>query len=369
MAENGTDCDQRRIGMIKEQHNGNFTDSSLLSERKRRERQERLNIVLWRQPLVTLQYFFLETLINLKEWTIKLWHRRSILVSFLLTLAVLTATYYIEGTHQQGPHIASVTLAAYECNSVNFPEPPYPDQIICPDEETTEGSISLWAIISKVRLEACMWGAGTAIGELPPYFMARAARLSGAEPDDEEYQEFEEMLEHAETAQDFASRAKLAVQNLVQKVGFFGILACASIPNPLFDLAGITCGHFLVPFWTFFGATLIGKAVIKMHIQKLFVIITFSKHIVEQMVSLIGAIPSIGPSLQKPFQEYLEAQRIKLHHKSDSGVPQGENWLSWMFEKLVIVMVCYFILSIINSMAQSYAKRLQQKMYSEEKTK
>ena len=39
------------------------------------------------------------------------------------------------------------------------------------------------------------------------------------------------------------------------------------IPNPLFDLAGITCGHFLVPFWTFFGATLIGKAVIKMHIQ------------------------------------------------------------------------------------------------------
>ncbi|XP_068765837.1 vacuole membrane protein 1 isoform X1 [Struthio camelus] len=431
MAENGTDCDQRRIGMIKEQHNGNFTDSSLLSERKRRDREERLNIVLWRQPLVTLQYFFLETLINLKEWTIKLWHRRSILVSLLLMLAVLTATYYVEGTHQQyvrymekkffwcaywvglgilssvglgtglhtfllylGPHIASVTLAAYECNSVNFPEPPYPDQIICPDEEEIEGSISLWAIISKVRLEACMWGAGTAIGELPPYFMARAARLSGAEPDDEEYQEFEEMLEHAETAQmsqrfdeqnlrkqpntsvseldfikDFASRAKLAVQNLVQKVGFFGILACASIPNPLFDLAGITCGHFLVPFWTFFGATLIGKAVIKMHIQKLFVIITFSKHIVEQMVSLIGAIPSIGPSLQKPFQEYLEAQRIKLHHKPDSGVPQGENWLSWMFEKLVIVMVCYFILSIINSMAQSYAKRLQQKMYSEEKTK
>ena len=39
------------------------------------------------------------------------------------------------------------------------------------------------------------------------------------------------------------------------------------IPNPLFDLAGITCGHFLVPFWRFFGATMVGKAVIKMHIQ------------------------------------------------------------------------------------------------------
>ena len=41
------------------------------------------------------------------------------------------------------------------------------------------------------------------------------------------------------------------------------------IPNPLFDLAGITCGHFLVPFWTFFGATILGKAVVKMHIQVL----------------------------------------------------------------------------------------------------
>lgn len=48
---------------------------------------------------------------------------------------------------------------------------------------------------------------------------------------------------------------------------------------------------------------------------------------------------------------------------------QGENWLSWMFEKLVVAMVCYFILSIINSMAQSYAKRIQQRFNAEEKTK
>ena len=39
-----------------------------------------------------------------------------------------------------------------------------------------------------------------------------------AEPGDEVCQESEEMLEHAEAAQDFAFRAKLAVQKLVQKV-------------------------------------------------------------------------------------------------------------------------------------------------------
>ena len=70
-----------------------------------------------------------------------------------------------------------MTLAAYECGSVDFPEPPYPDQIVCPQQNAPDsdaeqvgveaatavgsaaihGSISLWTIISKVRLEACMW--------------------------------------------------------------------------------------------------------------------------------------------------------------------------------------------------------------------
>ena len=71
----------------------------------------------------------------------------------------------------------------------------------------------------------------------------------------------------------------------MERVGFFGILACASIPNPLFDLAGITCGHFLVPFWTFFGATLIGKAIIKTHLQQLTVIVAFNENLVTKLVT------------------------------------------------------------------------------------
>ncbi len=58
-------------------------------------------------------------------------------------------------------------------------------------------------------------------------------------------------------------------QNLFETNGsdFDCVSHSVKVPNPLFDLAGITCGHFLVPFWTFFGATLIGKAIIKVHIQ------------------------------------------------------------------------------------------------------
>ncbi|XP_072514666.1 vacuole membrane protein 1-like isoform X3 [Salminus brasiliensis] len=324
MADNQADCEhpQRRAG-IKEHCNGKSAakeaDAASLAELKQRDKQERLTLVLWKRPALTLHYFLLEMFIVLNGWIRRLWQQRGTVFAFLLLIFLLFIAYYIEGAHQKyvrllekkclwcaywlglgilssvglgtglhtfllylGPHIASVTMAAYECGSVDFPEPPYPDQIICPqlvmgkssggtEEPSSAGGaagdvVSLWTIISKVRLEACMWGAGTAIGELPPYFMARAARLSGTEPE-EDCEVFEEILDQAEVGQDFTSRAKLAVQKMVQKVGFFGILACASIPNPLFDLAGITCGHFLVPFWCFFGATLIGKAVIKMHIQ------------------------------------------------------------------------------------------------------
>uniref|UniRef100_A0A8C9WYB2 Vacuole membrane protein 1 n=1 Tax=Sander lucioperca TaxID=283035 RepID=A0A8C9WYB2_SANLU len=406
MAECGAEGElpQRRLG-VKEQQNGERTDSELsVDERKQRDSEERETLVVWKKPQLTLHYFTLELLITLKEWLWRLWQQRQTVFGLLILLILLSIAYCIEGTHQKyvrymekktlwcaywvglgilssvglgtglhtfllylGPHIASVTLAAYECGSVDFPEPPYPDQIVCP-QQNSPGSISLWTIISKVRLEACMWGAGTAIGELPPYFMARAARLSGTDPDDEDYQRFEEILDQTQSTQDFATRAKVAVQKLIQRVGFFGILACASIPNPLFDLAGITCGHFLVPFWTFFGATLIGKAVIKMHIQKLFVIVTFSRHIVEQMVSLIGAVPLLGAALQKPFREYLEAQKAKLHHHAGEGIPTEESGLSWLFEKVVVIMVCFFVCSIVNSMAQSYGKRKQQEKYSEGKT-
>lgn len=80
----------------------------------------------------------------------------------------------------------------------------YNFRIICPDELDTAWTASLWNIMLKVRVEAMMWGAGTALGELPPYFMARAARLSGRPPDEdkEDLIEFEELLKkekHPET--------------------------------------------------------------------------------------------------------------------------------------------------------------------------
>ncbi|KAL3271272.1 hypothetical protein HHI36_021763 [Cryptolaemus montrouzieri] len=240
--------------------------------------------------------------------------------------------------------------------------------IICPTGEASS-YVTIFSIMAKVRLEAMCWGAGTALGELPPYFMARAARLSGVDPDDEDddLKEFEELQKKAKGKQDlnFIDRGKLLVEEIVQKVGFFGILACASIPNPLFDLAGITCGHFLVPFWTFFGATLIGKAFIKMHIQKMFVIIAFNETLITTALSWLEVVPLVGGKLQGPFKSFLDGQKQKLHKRD--GVPtatDGKNLLGSIFEIFVLVMVLYFIVSIVNSFAQSYHKRISKKKSS-----
>ncbi|KAH8274345.1 hypothetical protein KR044_003239 [Drosophila immigrans] len=369
-------------------------------QQKDKERNERAQLVLWRRPLQTSKYCALELIALLRTWSSRLMQQRGLLAVLIVLGIVFSIIYKIDGPHQMiielvrrntwffvywiglgvlssvglgtglhtfllylGPHIASVTLAAYECNSLNFPKPPYPDDIICPEEPYEKRVPDIWAIMTKVRLEAFLWGAGTALGELPPYFMAKAARLSGYDPDDaDELAEFEALnAKRHQKNLSLMDKGKLFMERVVERVGFFGILACASIPNPLFDLAGITCGHFLVPFWTFFGATLIGKAIIKMHIQKVFVIIAFNESLLERAVDLLASLPIFGRKLQQPFKGFLENQKQRLHRRGAGTGGDSGNLLSKIFETFVIGMVCYFVVSIVNSLAQSYHKRLHKK--------
>lgn len=375
---------------------------------KNRRKSEEINayissLVLWRRPLNTLYYAtheLIHLLVRLTKWV--LCHTRTCF-SVILLLLILIIVSNIDGSHQKlisvlrkqclwcmywcglgilssvglgtglhtfllylGPHIASVTLAAYECDSLDFPSPPYPDEIVCPDSTPNPLSlgVNVWTIMSKVRLEAFMWGAGTALGELPPYFVARAHRLSGEDEEDIDPLLAQEITGASTNSTingvqevSIAKRFKAKMVRLVTKVGFFGILACASIPNPLFDLAGITCGYSLVPFWTFFGATLIGKAVVKMHIQKLFVIVAFNENYVELFVNSSRNIPYVGKYLHEPLREFLVKQKKSLHRGS-AQVVKETSWLSIIFEWVVISMIVYFLVSIINSMAQNNQKRI-----------
>lgn len=399
MSQSTKEPRNRRGGGTHPQKNGNgpFAGNSAVKQKEGKQKPQNNkpdpSLVLWKSPLRTLKYAGLELASLVRCYGNQITARRKLIIAIVGLL--ITALCYLPGPHQRfiqlvktngffivywtglgvlssvglgtglhtfllylGPHIASVTLAAYECNSLNFPEPPYPNEIVCPDDAKSTVLPTMWAIMSKVRFEAFLWGAGTALGELPPYFMAKASRLSGGD----EFEEIEELQQRKKRGDKLGlfERGKLAMEKIVQKVGFFGILVCASIPNPLFDLAGITCGHFLVPFWTFFGATLIGKAIIKMHIQKIFVIIAFNEHLVAKAVDLLVLIPVVGKKLQEPFIAFLQNQKNRLHRDSAGSLPNSSNLISTIFEYFVIAMVCFFVTSIVNSLAQSYHKKTQQ---------
>lgn len=60
----------------------------------------------------------------------------------------------------------------------------------CPEFDGTP-TVPVFDIYRAVIIEAFLWGLGTAIGELPPYFVARAASLAG-----KQHEELEEMLEN-----------------------------------------------------------------------------------------------------------------------------------------------------------------------------
>eukprot|EP01133_Synstelium_polycarpum_P011907 gene11907-13873_t len=244
-----------------------------------------------------------------------------------------------------GPHIAKVTLAATEWRSLDFEE--YgPNAFINPMAPLDAG-VTFWAILSKVQLAALLWGAGTAIGELPPYFVARTARLKGLKLEQEAKAK---ATPEPEKKKNIIQRMSAAIPALIGNMGFFGILAFASIPNPLFDLAGITCGHFLVPFWKFFGATLIGKAVVKAHIQACFVILAFN---METLTWLIAMIEHYIPMSEGRIQPILEKERQRLNSSTaNTNAPKSLLGVAW--DCVLASMILYFLISIIDSSVQEH---------------
>lgn len=153
-------------------------------------------------------------------------------------------------------------MRAYQCNALPEFSPSKwdTDYHFKPCPSSVDRNVEFLDILISVQLEAFLWGFGTAIGELPPYFIAKAAAASK-----KKIEELEDVEAHKNDT-DLLSVAKRLIFNNLQKYGFITVLICASIPNPLFDLAGISCGHFGIPFFTFFSAVCIGKSIIKVHL-------------------------------------------------------------------------------------------------------
>lgn len=157
-----------------------------------------------------------------------------------------------------------------------------------------------------------------------------------------------------------------------QHMNFFTILLLASIPNPLFDLAGIMCGQFGIPFWKFFLATLIGKAIIKTHIQTVFIISVCNNQLLDWIENELIWILSFIPG----FDSYLPTLTAKLHSVKEKylaappPVPSNikDKWdfsFASIWNTIVWLMLMNFFVKIVNATAQKYLKKQQDKSLAE----
>ncbi len=215
-----------------------------------------------------------------------------------------------------------------------------------------EKNVTFIALFMKAAVACMLWGIGTAVGELPPYATAYAARLAGKED------EFEEMLAESEIDnKDVVARMKKWMIDLVNDWGFLGVLLLSSWPNALFDLTGICCGHVLMHWTVFLSAVIIGKAFIKVNGQLAFFILLFSSKYrgaaVEKMsylASLIGFDPSkISVALHNAAGKF---------STGGSGEEETKSIIALLFQYGVTIIILLFVKSCIEQFAQSQQKQI-----------
>jgi uncharacterized membrane protein YeaQ/YmgE (transglycosylase-associated protein family) len=134
------------------------------------------------------------------------------------------------------------------------------------------------------------------------------------------------------------------------------------VPNPLFDLAGIMCGQFLVPFWKFFSATLLGKALIKTHIQTVFIILVCNAHLLELIEAglewVILHVP-IFAQFSPRIMSALGNAKDSFNGQVVAKPMQGKYSIAFVWNTIVLLMMAGFLASIITSMAQGFLMEKQ----------
>ncbi|KAF8079867.1 hypothetical protein N665_0996s0021 [Sinapis alba] len=285
-----------------------------------------------------------------------------------------------------GPHIAFFTLKATQCGRVDLKSAPY-DTIqlkrvpswldkSCLEFghslmiSATGSHVPLTSIFLKIQLEVVLWGIGTALGELPPYFISRAASISGSTVDG--IQELDDASSSEDTGfmATYLNRIKRWLLTHCQHLNFFTVLVLASVPNPLFDFAGIICGQVGIPFWKFFLATLIGKAIIKTHIQTIFIISVCNNQLLDWMENelmwilshvpgLASVLPGLIAKLHTMKEKYIHASPTVA---SNIKVKKWDLSFASIWNGIVWLMLLNFFVKIVTETAQRHLKKKQEKV-------
>ncbi|CAD7700924.1 unnamed protein product [Ostreobium quekettii] len=332
-------------------------------------------------------------------------------------LGILSSIGFGSGMHSGllflFPHILKVALAAEVCDGVNFDartDAWYSSEPFHCIEggEGGEGDWAgpagdgpgFWVVYKKVIVTAMLWGVGTAIGEVPPYFVSYAAtgadQAAAAIPDVEEGLKSDNLIKRT-----FARMLALMLW-MIRRCGFLGVLVLASYPNFAFDLCGVVCGYFHMPFWKFFGATLLGKGLFKVNGQVLFFVALFQRSSRERLMDFLeGVLPNSLPWLQldeppaRAIHRFVNAQIGEFERKvvKQAADHRGDptwwwqdidlrpravvawarglwpNSVSALWNTIVFLSVSYFAVSCIDSVAQDYKQRLGRRLRARDEAK
>ncbi|KAL8257539.1 hypothetical protein R6Q59_029580 [Mikania micrantha] len=395
-----------------------------ISDLRQKHKKELENLTLTSQPLKTLKFFTLAILQHINRSSVYI-VAHGFLLMLLIAVIVAVGVLFVtdDGSHTKhaevlveyvrfglwwvalgvassiglgsglhtfvlylGPHIAFFTMKVMQCGRVDIKSAPYDTISLnrnptwlnknCSEfgppmlSSSNSSEVSLSSIISQVQMESILWGFGTAIGELPPYFISRAASISGGKAD--ELEELTSSIGDHNGVSSKMDQLKRWFLSHAQYLNFFTILLLASVPNPLFDLAGIMCGQFRIPFWEFFFATVIGKAIIKAHIQTVFVISVCNNQLLNWIESeliwtlsfipgVASVLPGIVTKLHALKNKYMAAPPPK------SSAIKVESWnfsFASVWNTVIWLMLLNFFSTIITSTAQSYVKNDQEKEVS-----
>ncbi|KAG6574990.1 Vacuole membrane protein KMS1 [Cucurbita argyrosperma subsp. argyrosperma] len=386
-----------------------------ISELRRKQKEELENLTLVTQPFKTLKFFILGVLQYSKRSIAYIlakggWFLLLHLIIGVAGILILT----IEGPHEKhveeivkyfdyglwwvilgvassiglgsglhtfvlylGPHIGFFTIKAVQCGRVDLKSATY-DTIQLKrgpswlEKDCSEfgpavftSQVPLSSILPMVQIEAILWGIGTALGELPPYFISRAARLSGGRSE-----AMEELDASSRETNGFIptylNRVKRWFLSHAQHLNFLTILLLASVPNPLFDLAGIMCGQFGIPFWEFFFATLVGKAIIKTHIQTIFIIAVCNNQLLDwienELIWILSFVPGFSSVLPELISKLNAIKAKYLKAPSHAATNVKAKWdfsVSSIWNTIVWLMIMNFSVKIMTSTAQRYLKQQQ----------
>ncbi|KAL8272507.1 hypothetical protein Esti_003630 [Eimeria stiedai] len=330
-------------------------------------------------------------------WELWVWLK---VVVWWVGLGVLSSIGLGSGMHSGllflFPHIHSICASAEACGNTDFdPRGSMWRSVLKPGElfeclslsaaaaaggkgQTVELSVpSFSSVLCKTLPYALLWGLGTALGELPPYAASYAAAV--AHKSDEEFEELADEVEGGAGGGSLVNKMKKWTLDLVQKYGAVAVFLLSCWPNMLFDLCGLVCGHFLMPFHQFFLALVLGKAVVKASSQAALFVFLFSSQFDQVHAHLVAKLADLWPfsflvakffGSPQAMEVALARELHKLRHPhaltGGGSVGGGELAkgvsISTILSYVVVAFVLLFALACIEQFAQLHKKKLDDQL-------